>query len=259
MFAAASRIIFLLIDPPALVFILLLCAWLTRKRRPKLFVGLYGSAVVILFLLACPTVSNRIVRTLEDQYPDRGLASEPQAQAIVVLGGALNLPSDVHHASGITNSTDRLLAALRLYRAGKAPYVVLSGGDSPFLVTARSQHEAEEMRSIVEEWGLPDAAILIEDASINTHENAVFTRRLLQPRGLERVILVTSAAHMPRAAATFRKVGFAVVPAPADFLTGWTPEIGVFNWLPSSGALANSSNAIHEWIGLLVYRLSGWA
>jgi uncharacterized SAM-binding protein YcdF (DUF218 family) len=259
MFNAASRFVFLLIDPPALIFILLVFGWIVRKRRPKLFAPIYAGSILTLFLLACPTTSGWLVRTLEDKYPDRDMGSDPEAQAIVVLGGSMNLPSETHHSSGITSASDRILVALRLYRAGKAPYVVASGGDSPFLKTAHSQHEAGEMRSVLEEWGLPESAILVEDASINTHQNGLFTRRILQPRGINRVILVTSAIHMPRAAATFRKAGFEVVPVPADFLTGWTPSFGAFNWLPNSGALADSSSAIHEWIGLLVYRVAGWA
>lgn len=259
MFNAASRIFFLLIDPPALIFLLLVLGWVVRKRKPRLFALMYAGSIVTLFLLACPTTSGWLVRTLEDKYPDREIGSDPQAQAIVVLGGSMNLPSETHHSSGITNASDRILVTFRLYRAGKAPYVIASGGDSPFLNTAHSQHEAEEMRSVLEEWGLPESAILVEDASINTHQNALFTRRILQPRGIDRVILVTSAMHMPRAAATFRKAGFEIVPVPADFITGWTPTIGIFNWLPNSGALADSSSAIHEWLGLIVYRVAGWA
>ena len=259
MFNFASRILFLLIDPPALIFLLLICGWLVRRRRPKLFAMLYAGSIITLFLLACPTFSGLLVKTLEDKYTDQDIASVPQAQAIVILGGSINLPSEIHHSSGITNSSDRILAALRLYRAGKAPYIVASGGDSPFLKTAHSQHEAEEMRAILEEWGLQESAILVEDASVNTHQNATLTRGILQPRGINRVILVTSAIHMPRAAAAFRKAGFDVVPVPADFITGWTPTIGIFDWLPNSGALANSSSAIHEWIGLMVYRVAGWA
>jgi uncharacterized SAM-binding protein YcdF (DUF218 family) len=259
MFNLASKVLFLFIDPPALILILLVWAWICRKRRPRVFLSTYASAILLLYLLACPATSAWLVGTLENQYRDNGVVDVPAAQAIVVLGGSLNMPSEAHRLVGITNSSDRILAALRLYRAGKAPLVVLSGGDSPLLPKARNLHEADEMREILEEWGVPETAILVEGGSINTQENALFTRKLLEPRGIGRVILVTSAIHMPRAAATFRKVGFDVVPSPADFLTGWEKQMAFFNCFPSSGALVNSSNAIHEWLGLWVYRLRGWS
>jgi uncharacterized SAM-binding protein YcdF (DUF218 family) len=259
MFNLASKILFQFVDPPALILLLLVIALIIRKRWTRLFLATYAVAILLLYLLACPTTSQWMLTTLEGQYPDRGVTSAPSAQAIVVLGGSLNMPSDAHPLSGITKSSDRILEALRLYRAGKAPLIVLSGGDSPLLVKARKVHEAEEMRSLLEEWGVPDSAIAVEDRSINTHENAVFTHELLKPRGIGHIILVTSAMHMPRAAATFRKTGFDVVPVPADFFTGWEESVSIFNWFPESGALGDSSAAIREWIGIVVYRLRGWA
>jgi uncharacterized SAM-binding protein YcdF (DUF218 family) len=173
---------------------------------------------VFLLLAGCPTVENWLTATLERQFPDIGSGSCPPAQVIVVLGGAIQMPSTVHHASGITNPSDRLLMALRLYHAGKAPLVILSEGNNPLSFERVSeQSEAEIMRRVLVEWGIPDAAIEVEGGSINTRENAVFRHRLLTGRGISRIILVTSAIHMPRAAAPYRKAGFDVVAAPTDF------------------------------------------
>ncbi len=259
MYSFVSKVFSLLVDPATVVFILLIWALIIRKRRPRLFHSLYISAVVILFVLSCPMTSAWLLKSLEKQYQDESIDRRAPAQAIVVLGGSLRMPNESHPSSGITNSSDRLLVALRLYRAGKAPWVVASGGDSPLLLKARSLHEADVMKAMLEEWGLPGSAILVEGLSVNTHENAVYTHRLLAPKGIQHIILVTSAAHMPRAAATFRKAGFEVEAAPADFMTGWDEESSVFDWVPASGALANSEFAIHEWIGIWAYRLHGWA
>jgi len=258
MFNLASKVFFLFVDPPALILILLVFGWVVGRRRPRVLLSAYVAAVLLLYFLACPTTSGWLVGTLENQYRDNGVVNLPTAQAIVVLGGSLNMPSETHPEAGITNASDRILEALRLYRAGKAPLLVVSGGDSPLLLQARKLHEADEMRAILDEWGAQDSAILVEDGSINTRENALFTRKLLEPRGIGRIILVASAIQMPRAAAAFRKVGFDVVPAPADFLIGWEKQISIFNWFPSSGALSDSSNAIHEWLGIWVYRMRGW-
>jgi len=259
MYNLASKILSIFLDPLALALLLLVGAWFVRRRRFRVFQSIYVAAVLLLIVLSCPTVSGWLTGSLEDQYPDEGSTAFASAQAIVVLGGAINVPSEIHHAIGITRSSDRLLVALRLYDAGKAPLVVLSGGNNPLMGNARNRSEADEMRDLLEEWGIPHAAILVEGGSINTRENALFSHRLLAPRGIERIILVTSALDMPRAAASFRKVGFDIVAAPADFDNGWTEPSAIFEWMPSAEALEESGRAIHEWLGFWVYRLRGWA
>ena len=260
MYNLASKILPLFVDPLALVIVLLICAFLVRRRRPKVFEITFIVSVMLLSIAGCPAFGGWLTASLERQYPDRDADSYPSAQAIVVLGGTIHMPSMFHHSSGIINPSDRLLMALRLYHAGKAPLVVLSGGNNPlFTDEVPEQSEAEVMRRLLVEWGIPDATIEVEGGSINTHENALFSHRLLGGRGIGRIILVTSAMHMPRAAAAFRKAGFDVIAAPADFQTGWRAPSAIFRWTPDAGALVGSSRAIHEWLGLWVYRLRGWA
>jgi uncharacterized SAM-binding protein YcdF (DUF218 family) len=259
MYNLASKLLPLFLDPLPLATVLLLCAFLFRKRWPTLCQGIYATAVLLLICLGCPTVSGWLIGSLEGIYPDQGAAAYPAAQAIVVLGGTINKPSKLHRSSGIIDPSDRLLAASRLYHAGKAPLVILSGGDNPLMGKVPERSEADEMRLLLGEWGIPGSAILVEGSSINTRENALFSHRLLVPRGIEHIILITSARHMPRAAAAFRKVGFNVVAAPADFYTGWGESNALFNWIPTAGALAVSGAAMHEWLGVWVYRLRGWA
>jgi uncharacterized SAM-binding protein YcdF (DUF218 family) len=111
----------------------------------------------------------------------------------------------------------------------------------------------------MQEWGVPSQAILVEDRSLDTHQNALFSFQLLSARGIRNILLVTSAAHMPRAAAAFRKVGFAVVPAPADFITGWAALDLPLAWWPNAQSMSQSDAAVKEWLGLFAYRLRGWA
>jgi uncharacterized SAM-binding protein YcdF (DUF218 family) len=115
------------------------------------------------------------------------------------------------------------------------------------------------MSALMQEWGVPAEAILVEDRSLNTRENALFSFELLRARQIRRILLVTSATHMPRAAAVFRKAGFEVIPAPADFVTGWTSLDLPLDWWPGADALEKSDQAIKEWLGLWIYRLRGWA
>ena len=260
MYNLAGKSLSLFLDPLALAIILLVSAFLVKKRRPNVFQITYVLTVMFLAVAACPTVEVWLTASLERQYPDRAIDSYPSAQAIVVLGGSIRMPSSAHHVSAIIDSSDRLLMALRLYHAGKAPLVVLSGGNNPlYFKKLPEQSEAEIMRRLLVEWGVPDTAIEVEGGSINTYENAVFSHRLLAGQGIRQIILVTSAIHMPRAAAAYREAGFDLVPAPADFQTGWRPATTMFRWMPEADALVNSSKAIHEWLGLWVYRLRGWA
>lgn len=116
--------------------------------------------------------------------------------------------------------------------------------------------------------GVPKDAILIEPNSRNTYENAIETRALMEKEGLERAVLVTSAMHMPRSLAIFRRQGVDVTAAPTDYWVSeadWeyylAPNLGVqlINLIPSAQDMNLTSMALKEWIGLLVYRLRGWA
>jgi uncharacterized SAM-binding protein YcdF (DUF218 family) len=121
-----------------------------------------------------------------------------------------------------------------------------------------SETEADAARTILLEWGVPDAAILVEKQSKSTMENARFSRDMLAVRGIKRALLVTSAAHMPRAVGVFRKAGLEVSPSPADFLTGWAQPDLPFRILPDPEALNQSNIALHEYVGSAIYRIRGW-
>lgn len=253
MFLYLSKILPAILEPFLLALLLLMAALVVRKRRTIVI----AVALLLLLVPSLPAVSNFLLGTLEKQYPDRGIEALPAGDAIVVLGGTIAGPGGPHRASHLIDASDRLLTAYRLYRAGKAPLIVCSGGILPILGQTAERPEAEVMCSLIKEWGVPASAVLTESGSANTRENATRSFELLSARGVRRVLLVTSAIHMPRASATFRKVGFDVIPAPADFRTGW--KSNALDWLPSPSSLIDSERAVHEWIGLWIYRLRGWA
>lgn len=258
MFNWISKLLPALFDPFFVALLLAIASLLLWKKR-RLAWGLLLASVGILLVLSAPPVSLALARSLEGQFPDVDVAQVAPAQALVVLGGTIRMPSGQHHASGITEPSDRLLKCFRLYRAGKAPLIVCSGGNNPVGKIAGVPPEAEGMEQLLEEWGVPQSAIEVENGSINTHENALLSYRLLAPRGITRIILVTSALHMPRAAAAFRKVGFAVTPAPADFHTGWGTPPAFERWIPSVNSIRESERDLREWSGIWVYRWRGWA
>jgi uncharacterized SAM-binding protein YcdF (DUF218 family) len=227
-------------------------AWKRRRLALRLLIA----AVVLLLAFASEFVSKALVRSLEGQYQDSGLDVSP-AQAIVVLGGTIRMPTTRHHLTGLIDPSDRLLAAFRLYRAGKAPLVFCTGGRNPLGGTGRTP-ESIWMARLLEEWNIPSTAIQIEGRSINTHENAILSFQILAPLGIRKILLVTSAMHMPRAAGAFRKAGFEVIAASADFHSGWGEGYFLEKWLPSAKSLVDSHTALYEWLGIAIYRLRGW-
>ena len=234
--------------------LLALAAFAFNRRRTA--AGLLAFALVWLWLWSTPLVSKAIVDSLCDQYPIQRVEGLPAEDAIVLLDGGTQPISKYRVYPGLGSTSDRVWHAARLYHAGKSPLIVASGGN----VWNRPdmQSGADAMRTLLEALGVPNTAILVEESSRTTHENAVFTAKLAAERGIKRVLLVTDAWHMPRAEATFRRVGLEVVPAPLDYTRGrvmpWTLAI-----LPHVWSLKSSSLALKEYLGFLVYRLRGWA
>jgi uncharacterized SAM-binding protein YcdF (DUF218 family) len=216
------------------------------------------SAFILLLLFSSHPVSQLLLRSLEDQYPQPPVESIPKADAIVVLGGGTSRgPASPGQAPELAQSTDRLFFAARLFCSEKAPLVLFSGGTFSFLGSRPQGSEAKVAAQLLKEWAVPNEAILLEAQSRNTRENALFSRQILQSRGAPHILLVTSAFHMPRASAAFWKLGFQVIPVPADFQPR-DDEGLLLSFLPDAQSLAKSELALKEWLGMLVYRLRGW-
>jgi uncharacterized SAM-binding protein YcdF (DUF218 family) len=260
-FLFLSKLLPELVLPLGATFLLLIAALAfgSTRRRQRILVG---SALLVLGVGSSGCVSELLVRSLERRYP--APAELPTAPAIVVLGGGTEpvIPprTDVELGPG----GDRLLHAVRLHRAGKAPVILVCAGRVEW--SAAPRPEAADMAELLRFMGVPADAILEESRSRTTYENAVEAWRVLQPLGVRRILLVTSALHMPRAVGLFRRVGFDVVPAPTDFQVVDAPPPGDdFPWLeqralsalPNARNLASTTLALREWMGIGVYRALG--
>jgi len=229
-------------------------------RKNRIVSILLGFALIILLLSSNEIFSKWLVRSLEWQYLPTG--ELPQAEAIVILGGGTRPRISPRPWYEINEAGDRILYGSLLYKQGKAPLLVVTGGRAEWLGEGGNP-ESEDMAAIAELIGVPSNAIIQESQSFNTRDNAVNTKQILSQKGINKILLVTSALHMPRSMKIFRKVGFESIPAPTDFLTvnnenskGWA---AVLDLLPSVDALKNTTNAIKEYIGLLIYQIAGWA
>lgn len=247
---------------PQFIYPLALCLWLAILSglvvfwRKKPAVALLFVSMSILWISSMPAFSSYLVASLERRFLPFPVAESPSADAIMVLGGCVGAADYPRLEVDLTDASDRVLHAARLYRAGKAPMVIATGGAIKWL--GSKTPEAHSISRLLQEWGVPASAVIMEPGSLNTYQNAVNTKRLLDGRGLKTVLLVTSAMHMPRALATFRAAGINVIPSPTDYGAADREEFTILDFLPDAEALADTTRAIKEYLGLVVYRWRGW-
>jgi len=210
--------------------------------------------VVGLWLSATPLVARLALGALEDRYPIRSAAETPPADIAIVLGGAVEGVVAPRREPNLGEASDRILFAVELFRAGKVRRLLISGGNLPW--TGGTEPEAEIIRNILVSCGIPAEAILTEDASRTTAENARMVAALWPALGASSALLVTSAAHMPRALATFRRAGLPVIPAATDVRAAWSP-FQAMDVLPDADSLNMTSDAAKELLGYAIYRLRG--
>lgn len=245
-----SKIVIALISPLGSALVLALLALLLGAwHRRRWAFGVGSAAMVWLWLWSLPVASNWLLGQLELRYPMVAVQAQLKAPAIVVLGGAMRAATPSQPLPRLTAASDRVWHAARLYHAGKAPLLVLSGGTDP---RVNLTSEAEAMRVLLHDLGVPDVAMLQESNSRTTQENARFTAALLQQRGIDHIILVTSAMHMRRALAHFEAAGLRVTPAATDHAA--YPVPGLLGWLPDAAALEKSGRGLKELVGVWVGR-----
>jgi len=258
-----SQLITLLISPlgtSLLVAIvgLLLVGFSQRKTLQSLGKLLQIFAVVWLWLWSLPALSFALITHLESDYPAKALVDIPQAQAIVILGGAIAPPMPPQYPyPNLNHRGDRIWQGARLYHAGKASIVVLSGAFDPKISPLS---EADAMAIFIQDLGVPASALRIEGESLSTAQNAQYVSRLLKPQldtasgggGVKHILLVSSAIHLYRAKALFEKAGFVVEPVAIDHEAVFKPT-GIKAWVPDADALAASAKAIKEQVGRWVY------
>ncbi len=218
--------------------------------------ALLAAALIVLWVASTPVLARWLIAELEARHPPIHESEAPEADAIILLGGAVRQPLPPRVGPDLSAAADRLIAAMRLYRVGKAPVIVIAAGNISWEATKAS--EAELTAGLLVDLGVPRDALVLETGSRNTRENALNTAEIFEARGWRTGLLVTSASHMPRALATFRKVGLQVTPVATDIVVTYPLQGGFFRFLPRAGALAATTSAVKEWIGHAVYRYREW-
>lgn len=233
--------------PPLVLVILLVAGVCFRHRRPRLSMSLILLSTAALYALSTPWVGGLLQKTLEISAPvDPGALHD--ADAIVVLGGGRRLDA-AEYGSDTLNaiSLERLRYAAYLRRASGLP--ILATGGKP---NGGELAEGRIMQHVLQtEYGLPTR--WVEDASLTTWDNARLSASLLQQAGVRRIVLVTHAWHLRRATPLFEAQGLAVIPAGIQFSSIRVDD--VFDLLPTPAGLRDSTFALHEWLGILWYKL----
>ena len=223
----------------------------TRFRR--LASWLIVTSLVLIVFAGYSPLGNLLLLPLEQRFPPWDVSRGAPA-GIVVLGGAIN--PKISLARGVValnGSAERITVTAELAHRYPNARIVLSGGTSS--LNPNTPREAPVALKELVALGVAHDRIAIDERSRNTIENAVFSHLLANPKADERWILVTSAAHMPRAIAVFRAAGFSVEAYPVDYQTDGRNDVIGLHSLPEG--LEMTDQAIHEWAGLVIYRLAG--
>lgn len=250
MFILKKLITSFLLPPGIFVALLFGCgAWLARRRGWRVAV----LPVAIAFLLwgaSTPLVSEPLLRGLE-----RGVTipAEPRGDVIVLLGGGINgtVPDLTGKGAPSEDALARLVTAARLQRRLGLP-VIASGGRW----SAGHTPEAPIMKRFLVDLGVPGGKVITEEQSRDTAENARYTAGICRERGFAAPLLVTSAYHMRRSRLAFEREGMRVTPVAAGFKTGEPEPLELYDFLPRAASLLKTATALHEYLGLVFYRLS---
>lgn len=235
--------------PPLNLIVLCMVGFALRPRWPRIGSTISVGALLILLVLSTTAGARLLIDPLEALTQPAQVVKGANVQAIVILGGGRLMDAPEYAGQDIpnVNTLARLAYGAKLYREASLPILVTGGAPD-----GAGESEAAVMaRTLREDFSTP--VRWLEQESNNTAENAQRSIALLKQAGVQRILLVTDAMHMPRAQAIFRRFGMAVVPAPTRFLSA-TP-LSAADFIPKASALANSHYAMHEWIGVCWYRV----
>lgn len=251
MFFILSKLLDFLISPTVVLLLLSIIALLVKKQtiRKRLLIIITG----MLLLFTNPFIINELYRFWEiKKQPEKHKTYE----AGIILSGFMK-KDDTYNSLSFGNATDRLTEGLMLYKNGIIKRIIISGGSGSLIDNTRESVLAKDF--LVKYCAVPDSAVLIDTVSRNTYENAVESKKIVESKGVKSLIIITSAWHMRRAEACFKKVGLNVDVHPID---------GIYrkqNYNPSNTIIPDTENIsrweilLHEIVGIIIYKLKGYS
>jgi len=252
-----SKVLWVLARPDSwIVFGLVLSAIVAHRRQNMLSRALITSTILAVLTITIFPLGNLLREPLERRYPTH--PSLQRVDGIVVLGGATSVDLSEHwNQVQLNESAERMTAGLALARRFPNAKVLFTGGNSKIWTGFKFSTEAGLAKQFFAEQGFAADRVVLDPKARNTRENAVYSFELANPQPNETWLLVTSAYHMPRAMATFRKAGWdSIVAYPVDYRS--LPFRQGIGW-NFSGHLEALNVAIKEYIGLVAYKYLGYA
>lgn len=249
MFFILSKILFFLLQPLVWVVAVLALSMISKveKRRKRYRI----SALVILLFFSNPFIFNEVCRVWENQIST--FDSNEQYDVAIVLGGISSY--DKHHQqTAFYGNSERLMNVLPLYFNGQVKKILFAGGSGRL---DKQNVEAVHIEKYLLSLGVKQKDILLDTNSRNTYENAKYAVELVKENN--RLLLSTSAAHMPRSLACFEKLGAATTPFPVDYMSYEDNRFEVNKLLvPNPRVLNYWYWLLHEWVGMLSYKAKGY-
>ncbi|QKJ30390.1 YdcF family protein [Mucilaginibacter mali] len=245
MYFLLSKILLFLIFPIYWIFVLLLIAAFTKRKKLRKWTSI--SAVVLMLIFSNTWLCNLFEHIWE--YPAAQLPDNAHYSAAIVLGG---FSSQISATDGRFNAAcERFLQAVRLQKTGKVSHIMISGGNGT--LNPRQFSEAVWVQGQLKQFGVPDSAIVLETKSRNTLENARFSAEILKTSGLKPpYLLITSGYHMRRALMIFKHAGVDVVPYPCNFSTSNISRPSWLEMVPDMEAITWWNGTIKEEWGYMV-------
>ncbi len=255
MFFYAAKLGWFVLQPSnALTITLVLGAALLFTGWRRIGRWLVALSVAGVLIGGFSPLANMLLQPLEDRF-ERPQAMPDDVAGIILLGGGLDtIITTERNLPALNEAGDRLTEFASLARRYPDARLVLSGGTGGLIF--HDVDEAGVMRDLLVALGIDPERLELEDRSRDTYENAVFSRELVDPQPGERWLLVTSAFHIPRAVGCFRAAGFDVIAYPSDYRTRGASDWGRGFYAVSTG-LRRLDVVTREWLGLVVYRLTG--
>jgi len=247
MFYIASKLLAFLIKPIIWVFILLISALISKTKRRTLLIY----TISIFWVFSNGFVADEAARAWEIEQ--KGILNmKGQYEVGVILGGFSGYDAKIKMLDFNTHS-DRVIFAEQLYHQGIIKKILISGGNG--MLINNGYLEAEEIKKHLINNKIPETDIWIESTSRNTYENAYNSAIILKEKGIDNILLITSAIHMRRSLFCFEKVKLKPTPFSTDF-TFKTRDFYLDDMLiPSMEGVVKWQELIHEWIGYLAYKI----
>jgi uncharacterized SAM-binding protein YcdF (DUF218 family) len=255
MFFVFSKLLYFLLQPLTWLIGLPIFAMLTKNARRKR--RILRGCFLLLVLITNPFLSNRIFHAWEAEAIPMS-ALRDTFDVGIVLGGYTQGGTYAADRLQLSYAANRIVDAIQLYKRGVVRKLLITGGDGRLLGDAYP--ESYWVKNYLLDIGVPPEDILFEDQSRNTRENALFSKQLLEKQGFTSVkaLLFTSAFHIPRAQACFKKVGLNTQPYPTHF-EAQKLSLQPQTWLtPDAKLIKNWEVFLKEWVGYMVYKLQGY-